>query len=100
MSKHTILVAAVAGLVLALAGTAQAATFYWDDGTVVVNGISGGGTGTWQVGTAGWEDGASAQNWADGNDAVFAGTGGTITVTGTPAPTSTTVNTASNYTFN
>ena len=77
---------------------AQAATYYWDGSTVTIDGISGGGDGTWSVGTAGWEDGTSAQNWANTNAAVFAGSGGTVTLTGTPTPTTTTV-TAGDYTF-
>ncbi len=66
----------------ALAFGAQAATYYWDDGTVTVNGASGGGTGAWTVGASGWEDGTSAQNWADGNAAVLGGTAGTLTLGG------------------
>ena len=61
---------------------ASAATYYWDDGTVTVNGASGGGGGTWAVGAAGWEDGTSAVNWADGNGAVLGGTAGTMTLGG------------------
>ena len=80
MKQRTIGVAMSA--VFAIALGAQAATYYWDDGTVNVNATSGGGSGTWQVGTAGWEDGTSAQNWADGNDAVLGGTAGTLTLGG------------------
>ena len=77
----------VLGLLLALAfaaAQAQAAPplYYWDDGTVTVNGTSGGGNGTWNVGVAGWEDGTSAQNWANGNLAVFGGGASSITVGG------------------
>jgi hypothetical protein len=46
MSKHTILVAAVAGLVLALAGSAQALTVYWD-----IDGSTAGAGGTAPAGT-------------------------------------------------
>ncbi len=80
--KFNRLLAASITTVLALSSSAFAATFYWDDGTVVVNGASGGGTGAWTVGAAGWENGTSAQNWADGNDAVFGGTPGTVTLGG------------------
>ena len=70
-------------IALAFAATqAQAANYYWDDGTVTVNGTSGGGNGTWNVGVAGWEDGTSAQNWANGNLAVFGGGASSITVGG------------------
>ncbi len=86
-------------VVLSLFGFATgagAATYYWDDGTVTVNGASGGGTGTWTVGAAGWEDGSSAQNWADSNDAVFGGTAGTVTLGGAITAGTLTFNTA-NY---
>ncbi len=60
----------------------QAANFYWDGAAVVVNGASAGGSAAWTVGAPGWEDATSAQNWADGNLAIFGGTGGTVTLGG------------------
>ena len=57
--------------------------YYWD-----VNGsLSGfGGTGTWDVGiTANWNDAtgtAAPFVWADGNNAIFSGTAGTVTLGG------------------
>lgn len=74
--------------------SASAATFYWDAGTVTVNGASEGGTGAWTVGAAGWENGTSAQNWANGNAAVFGGTAGTVTLGGAISATSATFSTA------
>lgn len=79
MTKLPLLLAAAASLV---AASAQAANYYWDAGAVAVDGVSTGGTGAWTVGATGWEDGASAQNWADGNLAVFGGAGGTVTLGG------------------
>ncbi len=73
-------IALVLALTLSFGLVAQGATYYWDDGTVTVNGASGGGSGAWTVGASGWEDGTSAQNWADGNDADLGGTAGTLTL--------------------
>ncbi len=81
MNRHACVRTAVLLAFLLVTG-AGAATYYWDDGTVTVNGASGGGTGAWTVGAAGWEDGALAQNWTDGNAAVFGGTAGTVTLGG------------------
>lgn len=74
--------ALVLTLVLLFAGSANSADYYWDDGTVTVDGASGGGTGAWTVGAAGWEDGANALNWADANTAILGGTVGTLTLGG------------------
>ena len=79
MKKHVAVILA-SGLV---AFGAQAATFYWDDTIGTLNGASDGGTGAWTVGASGWESGLAAVNWADGNDAVFGGTAGTVTLGGT-----------------
>lgn len=73
---------------------ASAATFFWDGATVTADGTSAGGAGAWTVGAAGWEDGISAQNWANGNAAVFGGTAGTVTLGGPVSATSATFNTA------
>jgi fibronectin-binding autotransporter adhesin len=62
---------------------ARGADLYWDGPAVNVDGQSGGGTGTWNVGVGGWEDGASAVDWTNGENAVFAGTAGTVTLGGT-----------------
>ena len=77
----------------------QAATYYWDDGTVTVNGASGGGAGTWVVGGAGWEDAATAQNWANGNDAVFGGTAGAIAIDAAGVSANTLTVSAAGYSF-
>ena len=76
--------ASAAAFIACAVTTASAAPpqLYWDDGTVTVNGASGGGPGTWAVGGSGWEDGYSAVNWADGNNAVLGGTPGTVTLGG------------------
>ncbi len=79
---------------LAVGLGARAATYYWDDGTVTVNGASDGGTGAWTVGASGWEDGTSAQTWANGNVAVFGGTAGTVTLGGAISASSALFNTA------
>lgn len=63
----------------------QAATYYWDAGSVSVDGGSAGGAGTWAAGASGWEDGAAAQNWTDGNLAVFGGGASAVTLGGAVA---------------
>ena len=78
-TKLHLLLAAAA---LSSAASSSAATLYWDAAAVTVNGTSAGGTGTWTAGAAGWEDGTSAQNWADGNLAVFGGGASTVTLGG------------------
>ena len=87
MSKHTILVAAVAGLVLALAGSAQAANLYWDGGTTDIltdgDGASAGGDGTWDTTIVNWDAGAVPHvAWVNANNdtAIFGGTAGTVTL--------------------
>ncbi len=95
LSRSSLLAAA------ALVGTAlssSAATFYWDGATVTADATSLGGTGTWTVGASGWEDGATAVNWSDANDAIFAGTAGTVTLGGNISAGTITLNTAG-YTF-
>src|SRR5688500_18204377 len=67
----------------ALATSAGAVTQFWD-----VNGSAAGfgGIGAWDVGaTSNWNDASGTgppQTWANGNDATFQGTGGTVTFTG------------------
>ena len=95
MKKQFVAIMAMTALALG----AQAATYYWDDGTVTVNGASGGGSGTWVVGGAGWENGSSAVNWADGNTAVLGGTAGTLTLGGNISTAALTLG-VSGYTVN
>lgn len=67
-----------------LSPAAQAATLYWDGADT--SGNPDGGAGTWNATGLVWDDAAAAGNsvaWADGSDAVFAGTAGTVTVDGT-----------------
>ena len=78
----------------------QAATFYWDtDGTSTGDSTSTGaglgGTASWSTATpARWWDGVGGSAlvvWTEGNDAVFWGTAGTVTLSG--------ARTAGNVTF-
>ncbi len=64
---------------------------------MTVNTASGGGSGTWTAGASGWEDGATAVNWTNGDNAVLAGTVGTITLGS--AITAGTVTVSSAYTL-
>jgi len=62
---------------------ATAATVYWDGAdTTSGNGSPAGGTGTWNTATNWTNDAAGTTNqaWVDGDDAVFGGTGGTVTL--------------------
>ena len=67
MFKHTILVAAVAGLVFALAGTAQANTLYWDTNDTAAG--FGNTLGTW-----------GTDNWWNQDSTGGSGSGGFIAV--------------------
>ncbi len=66
-------------LVLAGSPEAHAAAVQWD-----VNGaaVGAGGTGAWNTSSAFWFDGGSYAAWSNAalNDAVFAGTAGTVTL--------------------
>lgn len=79
---------------------APAATFYWNG--VVSSGSAGGGTGTWNTTLSNWQTLATAgaaTTWpvATDNAAVFAGTAGTVTISGTVSANTLTFSTA-NYT--
>jgi outer membrane autotransporter protein len=66
---------------------------YWDGTDTSAN--ADGGAGTWDAATTNWdsaETGGADQAWADG-DAVFGGTAGTVTVSGTRTVTGITFST-------
>jgi hypothetical protein len=71
-----------------------AAALFWSAGSVQAQlqwGATGtGGNGTWDATTANWFNGTSATTW-DGNVAVFGGTAGTVTVSGTQNATGMTI---------
>ncbi|MHA3772945.1 beta strand repeat-containing protein [Verrucomicrobiota bacterium sgz303538] len=80
------LVSSVARLsaIFGLVVSADAALF-WDGGATDIAGdgdsASAGGTGTWDLTIKNWDAGAVPHvAWTNGNDAVFGGTGGTVTV--------------------
>ena len=61
--------------------TASGASLYWDGG---MTGGNNGGNGTWSLSaTTNWYNNTADQAWADYSDAYFAGTAGTVTVSGT-----------------
>jgi fibronectin-binding autotransporter adhesin len=81
-------VAAVCGALLAGAGSARAATYYWDaDGAVALNALDGtglGGAGNWDNVLLNWWNGLSADvAWPNttADTAIFAGTPGLVTLT-------------------
>ena len=68
----------------ALTPATHAATLYWDGADTSAN--ADGGAGTWTASGLVWDTaatGGSSVAWADGDDAVFAGAGGTVTIDGT-----------------
>jgi fibronectin-binding autotransporter adhesin len=75
-----------AATVFVAVDSARAATYYWDADANASNNVANGpsgGTGTWNATNTNWYNGAAPATevvWADGNDAVFAGTGGTVTI--------------------
>lgn len=81
-SKIPMLMSLAFGLV---AGPASGATLYWDGGTTSIagngNGASDGGVGTWDLTLLNWDAGTSPHvAWTAGNDAVFGGTAGAVTL--------------------
>jgi len=67
--------------------TLQAATLYWDGGTINIvangNGVSGGALGDWNTGLTNWDSGPGAHvAWVNANNdtAFFGGTAGTVTL--------------------
>jgi len=85
---------AVVPLGMAAAGAAE---LEWD--VTAGNGQADGGSGTWTSGGAGWWDtaGASDVSFVDGDSVTFGGTAGTVTVSGTVATPSITIE--SGYSF-
>ncbi len=63
---------------------------YWNGSTTTGGGAVAGGTGTWDVAaaTTNWTDstGSAAAAYAQNASVVFAGTAGTVTVSGSTAP--------------
>ena len=72
-----------------LAQPARAAVLTWDP---AANGSCSGGAGTWN--TASWYSSGLDGPWVNGNDAVFQGAGGAVTLNAMVAPTSVTFNSA------
>lgn len=71
----------------------SAATKYWD-GAIPANATTDGGTGTWNTANN-WDaalDGTNA-SWVAGDDAIFGGTAGTVTLSGATSARSLTFNT-------
>src|SRR3954451_15678247 len=73
-------------LVMATAGrNASAVTLYWDNDANAANnntttGAGLGGVGTWDASSLKWFDGSADVAWTNGNDAVFTGTGGNVSL--------------------
>jgi fibronectin-binding autotransporter adhesin len=69
-------------LLVALSASAQL-QYYWDATSPIMSSPGSGGTGSWSASTADWwVSGSSDSVWANGNIANFAGTAGTVTLTG------------------
>jgi len=74
---------AALAVTLLAAPEAARAQLTWDP---AANGTTSGGAGTWNSGSVNWWTGSADTTWGDGNDAVFQGTGGSVTVSGPFAP--------------
>ena len=74
-------------VVVSLPGSAQAQALEWDANGATSNGSVEGGSGIWDAATANWtaDGGTSNVAWSGGSDAVFGGSAGTVTVSGTQA---------------
>ena len=86
MKSRNILRHSIATL-LSLAAASHAASLTWDGGPLAstTDDIITAGAGTWMTGLNNWDDGiANLVNapWANGDDAVFAGTAGIVTISG------------------
>ena len=84
MKSRNILRHSIATL-LTLAAASHAASLTWDGGPLAstVDDIITPGAGTWTTGSNNWDDGiANLLNapWANGDDAVFTGTAGVVTI--------------------
>src|SRR6266545_3321552 len=86
MKSFTLKLVSCVYLALSVA-SAPAATQYWDtDGSTAGNdtgtGAGLGGTGSWSTAVANWWDGSSGSlvGWTEGNEAVFFGTAGVVTL--------------------
>jgi fibronectin-binding autotransporter adhesin len=55
---------------------------FWNGSHTTANGTVNGGAGTWKLGPTNWTDtaGANAGAWTNGQIAIFAGTGGPVTI--------------------
>ncbi|TIX49717.1 hypothetical protein [Alteraurantiacibacter aquimixticola] len=78
----------IAAALLATAITpagAFAQSLEWDGAGATANGTVEGGSGTWDAATANWtsDGGTTNEAWNGGDVAVFGGTAGTVTVSGT-----------------
>jgi autotransporter-associated beta strand protein len=62
-------------------------------------GAAPGGTGSWDATTANWRIGTTATSWLPGKAAVFGGTAGTVTITGSAAPATALTFTTAGYTL-
>jgi len=75
-------------LFLTVSSLHAATSFYWEGGTTNIsgngNGISLGGSGTWNNTTISWDQGSNLPytNWPSltNSQAIFAGTAGTVTI--------------------
>lgn len=82
-------------LTVGLASSSLAGSFVWQNSGPTDNWSTAGADTNWFV-----DGGATLTAWADSNAAVFAGaTGETVVLTGTVAPTTTTVNDNGNWTL-
>jgi len=76
---------ATLALCLSLGSTVRGTSLFWDGGTADIAGggdsASAGGTGTWNTTLLNWDAGIAPHvAWTAGNDAVFAGAAGTVTL--------------------
>ena len=74
--------------------TPNIAGYYWNGASIVANPAAG-GTGTWGTANSWRQPSAtgSQANWADNNNAIFAGTAGTVTLDATRVGTAFYINT-------
>jgi fibronectin-binding autotransporter adhesin len=77
-SRITLRTALSIAVILLAVQSSPAATFSWDPGGTKSS--SGGGAANWNTSSAYWFNGTKDVDWTTGNDAVFGGTAGIVTV--------------------
>ncbi len=82
-SFHLVWPLLLAGLLYGAVSASAQSQAYWDATSPIMASPGSGGSGNWSISTADWwVNGSADSDWTNSNIANFAGTAGTVTVTG------------------